>query len=145
MEGDFRVISFGELHPSVAESFGLPAGTLYFEGEYEEILRQMTEKEVRFHSISKYQTIPRELNFVLPLHTPTAEIARTIDAVHPWIEGVTVASVYEDTTKVGEGNKSVSFAFTLSNHESTISDEEALRVQDMVIDKMKEKGYNLRE
>lgn len=40
--------------------------------------------------------------------------------------------------------KSVSFAFTLSNHDATISDEEALSVQNMVIEKMKEKGYNLR-
>jgi phenylalanyl-tRNA synthetase beta subunit len=38
----------------------------------------------------------------------------------------------------------VNFAFTLSNHEATITDEEALSVQNMVIEKMGEKGYNLR-
>lgn len=40
--------------------------------------------------------------------------------------------------------KSVNFAFTLSNIEGTITDEEALSVQNLIIETMKVKGYMIR-
>jgi phenylalanyl-tRNA synthetase beta subunit len=46
--------------------------------------------------------------------------------------------------KLGAGKKSVNFAFTLSNHDDTISDEDAMKVQYMVIEEMGKKGYELR-
>jgi phenylalanyl-tRNA synthetase beta subunit len=67
-------------------------------------------------------------------HTPTAEVARIIDAVHPWIGDVRVDSIYEDSGKIGEGKKSVNFSFLLSNHDATISDIEALTVQNQIIE-----------
>lgn len=143
-EGDDTILDFGTIHPSVATSFGLPMDTLYFEADFSTILAHYQKRDVRFHAISRYQTIPRELNFLMDSHTPTGDIACIIDTIHPWIQDITVASVYEDVTKIGEGKKSVSFAFTLSNHEATISDEDALSVQILVIETMKEKGYNLR-
>lgn len=84
----------------VSESFQLLRGTLFFDADYELILALMQDRDVRFAPISRYQTIPRELNFVLPSHTPTGDIARIIDAVHPWITDVHVDSVYEDEAKV---------------------------------------------
>jgi phenylalanyl-tRNA synthetase beta subunit len=60
----------------------------------------MENREVRFHEISRFQTIPRELNFVMQKHTPTGEVARTLDSIHPWIEQVTVDSIFEDSEKV---------------------------------------------
>lgn len=85
--------------------------------DYEAILRLRRDKDDRFHEISRFQTIPRELNFLLGEHTPAAEVARIIDAVHPWIQNLRVDSVYEDEAKLGKGIKSVNFAFILSNRE----------------------------
>ncbi len=89
--------------------------------------------------ISKYQTISRELNFLLPENTPTGEIAADISAVHPWIQNIVVDSVYRDVEKIGSKKKSVNFSFLLSNTEGTINDESALSVQNQIIDMMKEK------
>lgn len=33
-------------------------------------------------------------------NTPTGDVARMIDTIHPWIRTVTVASVYEDDSKI---------------------------------------------
>ncbi len=80
----------------------------------------------------------------MPENTPTGDIAHIIDAVHPWIENIFVDSVYMDEVKIGKWLKSVNFSFRLSNHDATITDTEALGVQNMVIEKMKEHGYSLR-
>lgn len=76
--------------------------------------------------------------------TPTAEVARIIDSVHPWIHQVIVDSVYSDEGKIGIGKKSVNFSFILSNHDDTISDVEALEVQNKIIEALKTHGYELR-
>lgn len=99
---------------------------------------------MRFHPISRYQTIPRELNFIMDASTPTGEVARIIDTLHPWVRDVSVSSVYVDAGKIGEGKKSVNFAFILSNMDATIQDEEAMQVQNHIIESMKTHGYELR-
>lgn len=144
-EGELVIARFGQVHPMSAESYEMPPSTLYFEVDYEVLLELQLDKEIIFHPISKYQTISRELNFVLPETTRTGEIAHMIDATHPWIQNVVVDSIYRDDAKLGKNRKSVNFSFTLSNIEDTISDEDALSVQNTVIAKMKENGFELRQ
>jgi phenylalanyl-tRNA synthetase beta chain len=144
MEGASIILSFGRIHPAVAENFGVPSDALYFEADFETLLTHARDKDTRFSPISKYQTIPRELNFVMEKNTPTGDVARHLSSFHPWISNVVVDSIYEDEAKVGAGKKSVNFAFTLVSHDATISDEEALRVQGLMIEEMGKKGYSLR-
>jgi phenylalanyl-tRNA synthetase beta subunit len=80
----------------------------------------------------------------MPKHTPTGEVAATLGAIHPWIQNITVSSIYEDSARLGPENKSVNFSFLLSNIDATISDNEAGEVQNLIIETMKHHGYNLR-
>ena len=141
---DTSIGKFWHLHPSVLESFNIPESSLYFEIEYETLLWFFQEKEVVFSPISRFQSIPRDLNFILPSHTPTGHIARSIDAIHPWIHDVQVVDTYEDDSKIGKWKKSITFAFVLQNHDGTISDNEAMEIQNTIIDTMKQDGYELR-
>lgn len=143
-EEDISIVDFGMIHPEVATAFGLPQDTLYFEADFKTLEYHLSNKDLRFQPISRYQTLPRELNFMMPKHTPTGDIARMIDSLHPWIQNITVASVYEDAARIGIGKKSVNFAFILSNHDATISDDDALKVQNLIIDAMKKHGFELR-
>lgn len=74
----------------------------------------------------------------------TGPIALAIESHHPWISTVTVASIYRDTDRIGAGNKSVNFTFSLTSHEHTISDDEALRLQNEIIETMRSKGCEIR-
>ncbi len=132
------------MHPGIAESYDIDAGTMYFEIEYNELLRIKNESERRFRPLSRFQTIQRELNFVVDEHTRTGDMAVHLQTTHPWIEHVIVDSIFRDDEKVGPGKKSVNFSFSLENHENTISDNDALQVQNMAIEKMAEYGYLLR-
>ena len=74
----------------------------------------------------------------------TGPIATLIESQHPWISRVTVGSVYRDTDRLGSGNKSVNFIFSLTSHEHTISDDEALQIQNTIIDTVEKNGCHLR-
>lgn len=142
--GDDVVLRFWRVHPQTAEIYDIPTDTLYWECEYELILSLASEKENPFHPISRFQRIDRELNFVMSETTRTGDIAILLSSVHPWIQGVTVDSIYRDETKVWIGKKSVNYAFSLQSDESTISDEEAMNIQNMIIDRMKGEWVELR-
>ena len=142
--GDITVARFGRVHPETAEAYDIPVETLYVEFEYEELLALMADRESPFTTISRFQRIDRELNFVMTEPVRTGEIATTISALHPWIRDITVDSIFRDEAKVGADNKSVNFAFSLQSDESTISDDEAMAIQTMIIDKMAEQGIAIR-
>lgn len=99
-EDELILAEFGKIHPETAHAFSIEGSVLYFEFDYESILRLSKDRESRFQEISRFQTIPRELNFILPNTLSTADIARSIDAVHPWIRDLRVDSVYTDATKL---------------------------------------------
>lgn len=137
--GDDAIIRFGRVHPETAEAYDIPVDTLYWECEYEELLVLSGEQENPFHAISKYQRVDRELNFVMSETIRTGEIATLLSSVHPWITGVVVDSVYRDEAKIGSEKKSVNYSFSLQSDESTISDDEAMNIQNMIIETMKGK------
>ena len=106
-------MQFGKIHPETAEAFEIPHETWYFEADMETLLMLSREKEVLFQAISRFQSIPRELNFVMDEKVQTGEVAKLIDSEHPWIHDVVVDSIYRDAEKIGAGKKSVNFSFTL--------------------------------
>jgi phenylalanyl-tRNA synthetase beta subunit len=55
-----------------------------------------------------------------------------------------VDSIYRDESKVWVNKKSVNFAFSLCSDESTISDDEAMNIQNMIIEKMAGQGIAIR-
>lgn len=67
----------------------------------------------------------------------TGAIAVDIESQHPWISTVSVGSIYRDDAKIGINKKSVNFIFSLQSHEHTISDNEALNLQNNIIETMK--------
>lgn len=142
--GDVTVARFGRVHPVTAETYDISVETLYVEFEYEELLALMADRESPFAVISRFQRIDRELNFVMTESTRTGEIATTISALHPWIRDITVDSIFRDDDKIGTDKKSVNFAFSLQSDESTISDDEAMNIQTMIIEKMAEQGIAIR-
>lgn len=135
---------FGRIHPVTATEFDIPEDTLYFELALEPLVDAYNESEIVFREIGKYQSIPRELNFILPEKTSTGQVATTLSAVHPWIGNVQISSIFLDDEKVWKEKKAVTFSFTLENTEATISDSDALEVQNLIIDKMKQNGYELK-
>ena len=143
-EGESIFISFGRVHPATAEAFDIPTETLYWEADISLLLSHFVERETRVSPISRFQSIPRELSFVMDELVHTGPVALDIESHHPWISDVYVGSIYRDEVKLGANKKSVNFVFTLCSHEHTITDEEALTIQNAIIETMQSKGCELR-
>ncbi len=143
-EWDQILATFGRVHPGTAESFDIPPDTLYWEMNIWLILSRYTLRETRVSPISKFQSIPRELSFVMDESAQTGKIAQDIETFHPWISTVHVGSIYRDENKLWVGKKSVNFVFSLTSHEDTISDNEALIIQNGIIETMSLKGCHIR-
>lgn len=150
ISGEYRewknvFIKFGRVHPETAETFDIPVWTMYWEANFWLLLSHKIDKEIRVAPISKFQSIPRELSFVMDEGVHTGSIALDIESQHPWISTVHVGSIYRDETKIGKDKKSVNFVFSIQSHEHTISDNEALNLQNEIIETMKQKGCHIRE
>jgi phenylalanyl-tRNA synthetase beta chain len=143
-EGESIFVSFGRVHPATAEAFDVPADTLYWEADISLLLSHFEQKETRVAPISRFQSVPRELSFVMEELTHTGPIAMAIESHHPWISTVIVGSIYRDDERVWIAKKSVNFVFSLMSHEHTISDDEALAIQIEIIEKMKTMGCEIR-
>lgn len=145
IEGEM-LISFGSLHPGVAESFGLSiAEVLLFEVDYQKLSRHFTTADHRFSEIGKYPGITRELNFVFAETTPVSTIIAKIASVSPLLSNFSVVDEFRDAVKIGEGKKSISFSFLMQDLTKTITDEEALVIQEKIIKKLEGEGVSLRK
>lgn len=138
---------FWYAHPQIVANFNLQNhSVIAFQVHFPLLLNLSRSASFAFSEPSKYPSITRELNFVMEEKLPVQQIIRQIIAVDPAIIGnVLVQDTYRDTVKVGEGNKSVTFSFTLNNSQKTITDEEALDLQNAVIAQLQSQNIHLRD
>lgn len=140
------LISFGSLHPQTAAAFGLSdARVLVFEIDAVKLASLVATASLSFSEIPKYPGVTRELNFVLAERTPVQEVIEKIAHVSPLLSDFSVADIFRDEQKVGVDKKSVTFSFTIRNPEKTITDEEALAIQNTIIKKLEKEGVELRK
>lgn len=141
-----NLITFGSIHPAVAESFGLSNRTvLSFEINFSLLMNRFMTAHHEFREISKYPGIRRELNFVIDERVPVREIIGEIASVHTFLSDFQVVDIFRDATKVGADKKSVTFSFLIQDPTKTITDEEALVIQQAIISELEKKGRVLRK
>lgn len=141
-ENGSEIARFGQLHPKVLQNFELPADAWYFEVEIA-VLEASISKVSTYLEPNKYPSVMRELNFVLQKNMSTGDVARKIAATDNRIHSLSVVDVYEHE-KIGTGNKSVTFSFVIEDRTKTITDDEALAVQQAVIANLEKELIMLR-
>ncbi len=140
-----KIGTFWKIHPRVLQNYELEEReVLFFHFDVEYLFELFAKKTVLYHEPSKYPVISRELNFVMEVHESTGKVAWILEWIDPLVSEVRVEDIFIDEKKVGTWKKSVTFSFILRSFEGTITDEEALSIQNRLIEKMNEKGYSLR-
>ncbi len=140
------LLTFGSLHPGVAEPFGLAnTEVLLFEVDYQKLTHLFETTSYRFAEIGKYPGITRELNFVFSETIPVSTVIAKIASVSPLLSNFIVVDEFRDAVKIGEGKKSISFSFLIQDLTKTITDEEALAIQEQIIAKLEGGGIELRK
>jgi len=138
VEIDGKQVGFiGQLHPTVAKEWSLPA-TYVFELNLKEIL-DMGTNSLRYLAIPKYPAMERDIALVVDEHME-AEVLENIivEAGGSLLTKVTVFDLYQGEN-LEPGKKSLAFSLRYLDPEKTLTEEEVTVVHEKVLESLEEK------
>ena len=126
----------GIVHPTVSKKIDKKASIVYAEIDVN-ALSNIKNASIAYEEPSKFPAIEIDLSFVSPAFTPIAKAIR--EANSQLIKNVEVTDVYED-----ESSKSITTRITFSHPEKTLTREEVQEISDLIVDKLKQRGIELK-
>lgn len=134
-------LRFGLIRPTLLSLFDIEWIDVYV---FEIVKIPTVHRPIKFTPLPEYPGTSRELNFIMPESTPVAVVTRLVEWVHEWISNVGISEIYRDEKHIGADKKSAVISFLIRNPEKTITDEEALNIQELVVRQLDSAGYKLR-
>ena len=133
--GGAKVGVVGQLHPSVASSFGLDQDVYLFELVVDHLL-PAAQVSVEYAPLMRFPAVVQDIALVVDRGQPAEDVRRLIER-HELVRAVRVFDVYE-----GEGvpadRKSLAFSVTYQSAEKTLTDEEVARAQSEILKSLSE-------
>ena len=129
----------GELHPAVLEGvWGA------FELDLAKLL-EVTREEVRYTDVVSFPPVHQDLAFAVAEEVSAAElVAAAREAAGEELRELRPFDVYRGE-QVGEGRKSIAFAATFQSAERTLTDEDAAKLRERIVNALGERfGAELR-
>ncbi|MCX8126205.1 MAG: phenylalanine--tRNA ligase subunit beta, partial [Dehalococcoidia bacterium] len=140
--GSNRLGVLGEVHPKVAENFELNRTAFLIELDLESLL-PLASAGRRYRSLPRFPGVIRDLAVVVDRAVKWEQVERIVRDF-PLVTSCRLFDLYEGKP-VPEGKKSLAFRIVFQSSERTLTDEEAGRVQQQIIDRLgKELGAVLR-
>lgn len=138
-----KVVGFiGEVHPDVAENYGLN-GRVYVAEINLDVLA-LGDKTIKFNAIPKYPNVERDLALTVDGDLPVGNIIKFISGKSELIENVSLFDVYRGA-QVGEGKKSIALNISFISFDHTLKDDEVQSVVGELIQSLEnEFGAKLR-
>ncbi len=135
----------GEIHPRVLENYDLPVPCYCCEIIFDTLV-PLTGKDIRYTPLPKFPAITRDIALVVQEEVTVGAISQAVkDTATEILESIELFDIYRGE-QVGEGLKSLAFRLTYRDRERTLTDEEVTRVNDGVLEMLKEKfNATLRE
>ena len=114
----------GEVHPAVAESFGINKKIFVFEADIATLMKY-TAKKFSFEPLPKYPAISRDLAILVDKEIAAGEVEKVIaKSGGKFFKDVTLFDVYTGD-RISADKKSLAFAIKFQSNERTLKDEEA--------------------
>jgi phenylalanyl-tRNA synthetase beta chain len=114
----------GELHPRVAEAFGVTGRLAVFEFDVD-ALAPHVDATVAFRDAPRFPPVRRDLAFIVPRETAAGDVLDALtDAGGELLGRRTLFDVFEGGS-FGEGEKSLAFSLEFRAPDRTLTDDEA--------------------
>jgi phenylalanyl-tRNA synthetase beta chain len=127
-----RIGRLCQLHPQIAENFGLRAGVGLLELDLTTLL-ELPQAGYRFAGVQKYPTVPFDISLICPEQTLIADVEQVIAATAPErIRQLQLFDVYRGDS-VGAERKSLAFTVTFAAADHTLGPDEIEALQQGVI------------
>ncbi len=134
----------GEVHPKVAESFGIDSRIYVAEIHLDEVFAINKRKTV-YKPLPKFPAVERDFALLCDASLPVGALEKAIiSGASRLCEKVELFDVYKGA-QIPEGKKSVAFSVWLRSADSTLSDDEIEAVTAKIIKKLEATGAELRK
>ena len=142
--GDKRIATFGQIHPTVAENYGISVPLYAAEIDFDALFAASTADK-HYKPLPKYPAITRDFSFVCEEALEVGSIISVMQkAGGKQCEGVKLFDIFRGE-KIGEGKKSVSLRMTLRAEDHTMTVDDAEKITKKVLFLLeKELGLTLR-
>lgn len=143
--GNDTIAIFGEIHPIVANNYGV--GTRVYMAEiYLEKLAIYGRANNKYTEIAKFPAIQRDIAIVVDEEIEVGTIEKIIAKKSKNIlENIKLFDIYR-SEKIGNGKKGVAYSLRFRSNEKTLSDEEIAKLmENIILELKKEVGADLRK
>lgn len=129
----------GEIHPDVAEKFGIGTRAYCCEMFFDSVVRHANIAKA-YEPLPKYPATSRDIALLVDEEIQVGEIENIIkEHGKSILEKVQLFDVYRGK-QVAEGKKSVAFALTYRDKNKTLTDEDVAKVHEKVLEALEEKA-----
>lgn len=143
LAGGRRLGVMGQIHPVVADEFGLGGRIYVAELDVEEIVR-LAHSERRYQLIPRYPAMIRDIAVVVPDEVLAKEIEETIRGIETeLIEEISLFDMYVGE-QIPKGHKSLAYSITYRAKDRTLTDEQIDTIQERIVDALKRIGAEIR-
>ncbi|HHX87753.1 MAG TPA: phenylalanine--tRNA ligase subunit beta [Firmicutes bacterium] len=134
----------GQLHPEVAEPWDFLQEVTVCELNLERLI-SWVNLVPGYTALPRYPATLRDIAVIAPLELPAAELELCIrEAGGELVEQVSLFDVYQGG-QIPAGKRSLAFAIRYRSPEKTLTDEQANRIHQQIIEALSAKGALLRE
>jgi phenylalanyl-tRNA synthetase beta chain len=120
----------GELHPAVAERFGIRREQRVSVAEIDlSLVEEHALRPFRYRSVSRYQPVEQDFAVVVAEETPAADVHHALaDAAGPLAVSVTLFDVYRGAA-IGDGIKSIAFRVAFAAPDRVLNDSDLEKIR----------------
>jgi len=140
---DNIIIKFWKIHPKISSKYWISTNTYIFEADLVKILEIMQRHTTVYSPLPVFPSIPREIAFVMDSRESIWNVINLIKNTSDIIKYIEVLSIFEDEEKLWANKKSVAFKLILQDNK-TLTDADALDIQEKVIAKLDKENIKLR-
>ena len=135
---------FGEVHPAVAEKFGIETRVYVAEIKLD-VLYGINKRKLIYKPLPKFPAVERDFSMLTSIDTPVGELEKAISSgAGRLLEKIKLFDVYTGS-QIPEGKKSVSYSVWLRSNEGTLAEEETEKICGKIIEKLEKIGAELRK
>lgn len=138
LESKNKIGVIGQIHPELEKTWGIKE-TYAFELNFTQ-LTALSAAKIRYKEMPRFPGMTRDIALVVDKQTTHAELQETIvKAGGKLLKSVALFDVYMGD-RVGAGKKSMAYSLLYLDPERTLTEEEVIKVHDMVLQALAEKN-----
>ncbi len=135
---------FGELHPTVAASYGIDTKVYIAEIKLD-VLLGINKRKTVYNPLPKFPAVERDFAMLCDSDIPVGNLEKAISqGAGRLLEKIELFDIYQGA-QIPEGKKSVAFSVYLRSADSTLTDKEIEVISNKIIKKLESVGAELRK